>query len=594
MSVASTRSVSGSSVRLRAFLAAVVVVGAVSAVTLAAPGTASASTAVTNCNDSGAGSLRAAVASGGTTSFALSPPCSTITLTSGPIILTTKVAITGPGAPLLAVSGGGTSQVFVVLAGVNATISGLTIESGNNASGVGGGIDNRGGTVAVTNSKLSGNTSAHDGGAICNGDSGDGNGTICDGSGTVTLTHSTVSGNSAKGEGGGIANGSGTLTVINSTISGNTTTHTFAGGGGIANAGGTVVVTNSSVSGNTSPGAFGAGGGVYNIGTATLTNTTVSGNLAGGSHGGADGGGIANFSGDSLTITNSTITGNTAKVGGSGGGIFNEGGTASVSFSTISGNKLGPNSGSFGAGADIENFTSASLTLTGSIVANGSPSGDNCGLVSPLTDGGYNLDSDGSCGLSLSTDVSGVDPQLGPLAANGGPTQTMALASTSPAVDTIPLGEGGCGSTTTTDERGVVRPFGSTGCEMGAYEIGDVALKTFTVNPTSVSSGANVTYTAIVLNGGAAKATGVTLTDTFGTHLTFVSAQTTLGSCSFVSPTLTCTLGQVPAAGTELVTMTAKVIAASGRQIKDLAKVSATTGDTSALNDTKTATVTVT
>ena len=580
-------------------MAAVVVAGVVTVTTFAASGVASASTAVTNCNDSGTGSLRAAVVSGGTTTFALSPPCSTITLTSGPITLATNVIISGPGAALLAVSGGGVSQVFVISAGVNATISGLTIENGNNTSGVGGGIDNRGGTVTVSDRTISGNTDAHAAGGICNGDGGDGGGTLCDGSGTLTLTNSTVSGNTASGTGGGIANGSGTLTVLNSTISGNVTNQGVNGGGGISNSSGTMVITNSTISGNSSPGAFGNGGGIYNgvNGTATLTNSTVSGNVAGGKHGGGDGGGIANFSGDTLTLTNSTVSGNTASVGGSGGGIFNEGGSVSLAYSTISANILGKNKvqNGFGVGADIDNFVSGTLSLLSTIVAYSTPpSASDCTLVAPLTDLGYNLDSDGSCTLTLPTDLSDVDPLLSPLAANGGPTETMAMAFTSPALNFIPFGANGCGSTITTDQRGMLRPFGHAGCEIGAYEFGDIALKTFVASPTSVKSGKKVKYTATLLNGGPAATTGLILTDTLPSKLTFVSANTSLGSCSFVAPTLTCTLGSLPATASATVNITAKVTAPAGKNLSNTATISATSGDVIPKNDTATATITVT
>ena len=64
--------------------------------------------------------------------------------------------------------------------------------------------------------------------------------------------------------------------------------------------------------------------------------------------------------------------------------------------------------------------------------------------------------------------MSNTSPQLGPLGNNGGPTQTMALPSGSPAVDAIPAATSGC--TGTTDQRGTTRPQG-TGCDIGAYEL---------------------------------------------------------------------------------------------------------------------------
>ena len=89
---------------------------------------------VTNCNDSGAGSLRQTIAdasAGDTIDFDLSPTCSLITETSGSITVDTNLTIDGPGASALAVSGGtvGTVSVFVV-DNVTSTISGLTIKNG--------------------------------------------------------------------------------------------------------------------------------------------------------------------------------------------------------------------------------------------------------------------------------------------------------------------------------------------------------------------------------------------------------------------------------------------------------------------------------
>ena len=154
----------------------------------------------------------------------------------------------------------------------------------------GGGIANYGGTLTITNSTVSGNSTLT-GGGVYN-------------SGTATLTHSTVSGNSGGflryGSAGGVYN-SGTLTLTNSTVSDNDS----RGDGGITNSG-TLTLTNSTVSGNSSffcSLCLGAGG-VYNSGTATLTHSTVSGNSGFGFAGG-----IANSG--TLTLARTLISGNT-------------------------------------------------------------------------------------------------------------------------------------------------------------------------------------------------------------------------------------------------------------------------------------------
>jgi hypothetical protein len=92
---------------------------------------------------------------------------------------------------------------------------------------------------------------------------------------------------------------------------------------------------------------------------------------------------------------------------------------------------------------------------------------------------GHNLDSDGTCNLTDSTDLPNTDPMLGALQDNGGPTPTHALLLGSPAINAIPLGnctyddDGNSGTPEVPladDQRGVTRPQGDT-CDIGAYEI---------------------------------------------------------------------------------------------------------------------------
>jgi hypothetical protein len=87
---------------------------------------------------------------------------------------------------------------------------------------------------------------------------------------------------------------------------------------------------------------------------------------------------------------------------------------------------------------------------------------------STLGSSGNNLIEDGAnaCGLTDGSNgnITGADSQLGPLADNGGTTQTYALLSGSAAVDAGT--DSGCPAY---DQRGVVRPYGSH-CDIGAYE----------------------------------------------------------------------------------------------------------------------------
>jgi hypothetical protein len=255
----------------------------------------------------------------------------------------------------------------------------------------------------------------------------------------LTLNNLTVANGRADNAGGGILN-LGTLEVNNSTISGNRA-GTFSGG--IHNVG-TLEVNNSTISGNKA-GTF--SGGIHNVGTLTVNSSTISGNSAG-----TDNGGIGNASAGTLTVNNSTISGNSAN--NNGGGIGN-GSTA---------------------------------TLNNTIVANNE--GGNCAGL-PVTDDGGNLEWPGNdCGFALSA-----DPLLGPLADNGGPTQTHALQPDSPAIDAAVE----C-PPPATDQRGVSRPQGDA-CDIGSFELEKLdteapkVISTFPRNGGEVGPAVNVTAT---------------------------------------------------------------------------------------------------
>ena len=322
-----------------------------------------------NANDPG--SIRYAVnnaASGDTIVFSSTLNGGTILLNpnNGALILTQSATITGPGANLLTISGGSTGSnsysgvtIFVVNSGVTASISGLTIADGN-ASGGPAALGNGGGIF------------------IYNG-------------GTLTVSNSTISGNTTGGGGSGDQGGgiwsAGTLTVSNSTISGNTASY----GGGIFSGGGTLTVSNSTISGNTAS----LGGGIFS---------------------GSGGGGT-------LTVSNSTISGNTLTSNSNGGGIYIGSGTATITNSIVAGNTEGQ------AGTDC---------------------------VSCGTQSSNNL---------ITTPTNIIDPKLGTLANNGGPTETMLPQAGSPAIAT------GLSSTLSTDQRGLPRPTGNDiGSDLGAVE----------------------------------------------------------------------------------------------------------------------------
>ncbi len=313
--------------------------------------------------------------------------------------------------------------------------------------------------------------------------------------------------NTATGIGGGIVVNSGSmLTVSNSTLSGNSAK---SQGGGIANNGGTVIVSSSTLSNNTANG--GQGGGILNGGGGmmTLDNSTITG-----SWGYTGGAGILD-NGTSLTVSNSTITGNTS-YDGSGGGISVGGGTVTITNSIVAGN------------------TDMSSQVGEDCV--------NCGTQST-----NNL---------ISTSTSVVNPMLGSLQNNGGPTQTMLPQTGSPALSA------GLSSTLPTDQRGDPRPTGNgVVSDLGSVEVTQGT--TPTPSSIAVSSGSGqsaVVNTAfanplvvIVKDSSGNPVSGATVTFTAGTGIKVSSSTATTNSSGQASVTATPT-----SAGTSL-TVTASV-----------------------------------
>ncbi|HTE96109.1 MAG TPA: right-handed parallel beta-helix repeat-containing protein [Bradyrhizobium sp.] len=344
------------------------------------------------------------------------------------------------------------------------------------------------------------------------GDSSGGGAILHQGSGTLTVSNSTIAANTADGDGGGIANSNnGTVTIINCTISGNSSQRISSGfvggnGGGISNSsGGLVTVTNTSISANQATGVTG-GGGILNLGTMTITASTISSNKgsvgSGGTVGAGSGAGI--YNGGTVTITNSTISGN---VGARfGGGILNAGSAATVNIvnSTISGNRAA----SQGSGGGVHVF-SDTVNARNSLFAGNLP-GD---FVGTLTSQGYNLihNTNGTTIVGVTTgNQLNVDPMLGPLQDNGGPTLTQALLNGSPARDK------GDSSGSSTDQRGFTRPIdnpfipnaaGGDGSDIGAFEIqAGLTARSLNISTRSrVQSGDNVMIAGFIITGNVPK-----------------------------------------------------------------------------------------
>lgn len=229
---------------------------------------------VTSTADSGLGSLRRAVdilADGGTIRFAPGLTGETITLTSGPLVVSGKtVNIVGTDAPGLTVSGGGTDRVFIINAGAAANISHLTIADGFGWQLAGGILNN--GSLTLDHVTVTRNVMGTDAGDFWQGGGG-----IYNGNGaTLNLIDSSVVNNTAAWSGGGVyAFFNSTIKIVRSTISGNISADV---GGGLRSLG-NAEITNSTISGNTATGWYG-GALFVTDGVVKLTNVTIADNVS--------------------------------------------------------------------------------------------------------------------------------------------------------------------------------------------------------------------------------------------------------------------------------------------------------------------------
>ena len=298
-------------------------------------------------------------------------------------------------------------------------------------------------------------------------------------SGALTLRHVAVQHGHAAGDGGGILS-VGTLTVENCIFTDN---KARVSGGAIASEGGTCTLTDVVVTNNKALTDDGGGCEFDVAGSATLTRVTIDDNRAKDTGGGVDtndgvtvalvdctvsnnrsrreGGGL-DPSGGTLTLTNTTVSGNhSAK----GGGIqLEDAGVVVLDHVTIA-----HNTARQGAGLWIEPGSTTTLTATllakntprdclGAIVSNGSNligRGDGCTITGDPT---------GNIVGSGRRPQRPVDPRIGPLDDNGGPTRTHALLGGSPAIDAV---AGTC-PPPAADQRGLPR---IAPCDIGAFEV---------------------------------------------------------------------------------------------------------------------------
>jgi len=232
-----------------------------------------------------------------------------------------------------------------------------------------------------------------------------------------------------------------------------------ANGGGIyvASSASTVTINNSTLSNNAATVAAGLHN---NGGTVIVSNSTVNNNIST-----WDVGGLFNYLG-TMTINNSTIANNSAVH--YGGGLFNQG-VMNINNSTVSGNSAVGGGGANGGG--IYNWSGGTLYLRNTIIAN-STNGD-CVNGGTIATNINNLIKDGSCnvGTTLSGYVSG-EPNLGPLANNGGSTLTMIPSACSPAINAAGAGA------LTTDQTGQAA--------VGTRDIGAFEYQTASTSPITV------------------------------------------------------------------------------------------------------------
>jgi len=392
-----------------------------------------------------------------------------VTITSGSINANTAVGSSGYGGGLnyngsgsVVISGTDISTNQVISTG---TGSGIAFANGSNLSLTNVTVNNNSGSCAVY--LINGATLTITGGSINNNS---GCGLYMIGGTNMTMTGSAVNGNTTSLATGGVYLEAATSAISSSSISTNTASFDLAKGGGIRLKSGALTVNNSTISGNNLPGTNAWGGGIYSESSAGLTvnASTISGNSAQ-----IDGG---MFVATPLTMTNSTISGNTAR--SIVGGISVSSGTASFSNVTLTGNQA-PSSGG------LSTNSGTTVTLKSTLIAgNIAPVDPDCNSGG-LTSQGYNLlgIKSSSCGNLINgtngdlvgTTGSPINPLLAPLGNYGGPTQTHALHFASPAINHIPFGTNGCGTTLTQDQRGVARPFNGL-CDIGAFETTNINL----------------------------------------------------------------------------------------------------------------------
>jgi hypothetical protein len=345
--------------------------------------------------------------------------------------------------------GGGIANAGTLVL-VNSTVSGNLAQGGNGGNGAmarplnksngwgGGGYGGQGATgifddyyiAPIAKSAMNGGYGGLGGGG---GGGGYGCGAPAGNQGRLGGTDAGAGGFGGGGGGNGAYSGSGTYGnyIVPGASGGSYGGHGGEGGNTSSGTGG----LGRGFSGGGGGGA-GLGGGIFSTGALTITSSTVAGNSAAGGSGGSGGSGA----------------GNGTPGQGVAGGLFvfsntPLGGAPLLSSTIIANNSVGGPGGGLSADAHTRDFV---VPITGAVYH-----------LSTLS-GTHNLlqDTSGTSGLDPANNLLNVDPLLGTLAYNGGPTQTISIQIGSPAI--------GQGQTPlTTDQRGVARKASP---DIGAYE----------------------------------------------------------------------------------------------------------------------------
>lgn len=326
----------------------------------------------------------------------------------------------------------------------------------NSADEKGGGIHNDQQQVIVRDSVISKNrqenTSLESGGGVFN-------------EGWMELSDSIISENTANTYGGGIATYS-SMAITRTQIISNTA---GLGAGGMLVApisldpSMKVTLSESVVGQNTSQ----HGGGIVTTGLIEIRDSAIINNTAAQNAGGIA---VSSWNNAPNAIINSTISGNRAGIDGGGIEVYTA--TLLLKSTTITNNQADSDANSSGSGGGLWSTAGSTINIHNSILWGNQQGSQANDCVGPLHSQGYNLLAANTGCTAVSSDIVGQPAQLGPLAANGGPTPTHALLPSSPAIDAgDPLGcRDSYGALLLTDQRGVPRHTGPA-CDIGAFEV---------------------------------------------------------------------------------------------------------------------------